>query len=102
MGRHLLVIKVVMRVAEEMQALYTLTELLLNYNHTPQTKQTSGLTFTVRFEVAVYWWRLAFGDVHRSTWWGLGAGAEAHVSWRGHLFSEGRELHCARCHGHIV
>lgn len=88
--------------AEEMQALYTLTQSPYTHTHTPQKKQTSGLTFSVRFEVAVYGRRLAFGYVHRSTRWGFGAGAEAHVGWRGHLFSEGGELHCARSHGHIV
>lgn len=86
------------RCAEEMQAPNKFTHLY----HPPQKKQTSGLTFTVRFEVAVYRWRLAFSYVHWSAWRGLGAGAKAHVGWRGHLFSERGKLHCAWCHGHVV
>lgn len=99
MGQHLLVRKVVMRVAMLKRCKHCTPSL---HTHTTQNKQISVLTFTVRFEVAVYGWRLAFRHVHRSTWWGFGAGAKAHVGWRGHLFSKGGELHCARCHGHIV
>lgn len=76
-------------------------ETLKSHTHTKNT-EPSKLTFTVRFEVSVNRWRLAFAYVHWSSWRCLGAGAEAHVGWRGDLLSEWGELHCARCHGHVV
>lgn len=59
------------------------------------------LTFTVGFEISVHRWGLAVAE-HWPARRGLGTGAEAHVGGRGHLLSQGRELHGAWGHGHIV
>lgn len=59
------------------------------------------LTFAIRFEISVHRWGLAVVE-HWPAGRGFGTGAKAHVGGWGDLLAQGRELHGAWGHGHIV